>query len=97
MPTASSSRTRRRREERIGTLLRKAVWLGSGQRPAMWSRLLRTGAGAGVDHPSPAEAPSEAAKEEPTPPPPFAAPLPVEPPVATPQPPASHGRWWRRR
>ena len=74
-------------EERIGTLLRKAVWLGSGQRPDHVVPAPANGSSPAPASttPLPAEAPSEAAKEEPTPPPPFAAP--VEPPVATPQPP----------
>jgi DNA primase len=74
-------------EERFAVLLRKAVWLGSGQRPGHVVPAVANGSTPAA--PLPAEAPSEAAKEEPPPPPPFAAPpLPAEPPVATPQPPA---------
>jgi hypothetical protein len=74
-------------EERIGTLLRKAVWLGSGQRREQEIPAAVNGSAPATA--LPAEAPSEAAKEEPAPPPPFAAPpLPAEPAIATPQPPA---------
>jgi hypothetical protein len=73
-------------EERIGTLLRKAVWLGSGQRRDQEIPAAVNGSTPAA--PLPAEAPGEAAKEGPTPPP-FAAPtLPAEPAIATPQPPA---------
>jgi hypothetical protein len=76
-------------EERFAVLLRKAVWLGSGQRPGHVVPAVANGSAPTLAAPLPAEAPGEAAKEEPPPPPPFAAPpLPVEPAIATPQPPA---------
>jgi DNA primase len=72
--------------ERFATLLRKAVWLGSGQRPAHVVPAVANGSAPAPAAPPPAEAPGEAAKEEPAPPPPFVA-L-AEPAIATPQPPA---------
>ena len=69
-------------EERFSTLLRKAVWLGSGVRSTA------NGTAPAIPVPAAAVALEEAAKEEQPEPPPFAAPpLPVDPPVATPQPP----------
>ena len=62
-------------EERIGTLLRKAVWLGNGQRSGHVVPAAANGSAPASTTPPPAEAPGEAAKEEPAPPPPFAAPL----------------------
>ena len=54
--------------KRLATLLRKAVWLSSGQRSGDDVRVAPNASAPASTTPLPAEAPGEAAKEEPTPP-----------------------------